>query len=86
LLPASQGRPNGRGTTPDDDRAHDPTRVLALSDGVFAIAITLFVLELQVPDLASGQSLRQALRAIRRSFIAFLISLRRHRHRLGGTS
>lgn len=56
------------------ERAHDPTRVLALSDGVFAIIITLLVLEIHVPDLARGQSLRQALREIRPSLTAFLIS------------
>src|SRR5215207_5476118 len=57
------------------ERGHDPTRVLALSDGVFAIVITLLVLEIHVPDLASGQSLRAALREIRPSFVAFLISV-----------
>jgi uncharacterized membrane protein len=56
------------------ERAHDPARVLTLSDGVFAIIITLLVLELHVPDLAQGQSLRDAGREIRPSFIAFLIS------------
>ncbi len=58
----------------DYERAHDPARVLALSDGVFAIIMTLLVLEIHVPDLASGQSLRAALEEIRPSFLAFLIS------------
>ena len=56
------------------ERGHDPTRVLTLSDGVFAIVITLLVLEIHVPDLAGGQTLRDALREVRPSFIAFLIS------------
>src|SRR5262245_41315050 len=56
------------------ERATDPTRVLALSDGVFAIILTLLVLEIYVPELGSGQTLRQALRDIRPSLTAFLIS------------
>jgi uncharacterized membrane protein len=56
------------------ERTHDPARVLALSDGVFAIIITLLVLEIHVPDLAQGQSLADAGREIRPSFVAFLIS------------
>ena len=56
------------------DRTHDPARVLALSDGVFAIILTLLVLEIHVPELSEGQSLRDALEEIRPSFSAFLIS------------
>lgn len=56
------------------DRQHDPARVLALSDGVFAIVITLLVLEIHVPQLAGGQSLRDALHEVRPSFFGFLIS------------
>ena len=43
------------------ERTQDPARVLALSDGVFAIIITLLVLEIQVPELTQGQSLNEAL-------------------------
>ena len=56
------------------DRMNDPGRALALSDGVFAIDLTLLVLELHVPDLAAGQSLLDALGDIRPSFVAFLLS------------
>jgi uncharacterized membrane protein len=56
------------------ERGHDPARVLALSDGVFAIILTLLVLEIHVPDLGHGESLRVALREVRPSFVAFLIS------------
>jgi uncharacterized membrane protein len=56
------------------ERGNDPTRVLALSDGVFAIILTLLVLEIHVPDLAQGQSLADAIREVRPSFVAFLIS------------
>ncbi len=56
------------------ERSHDPARVLALSDGVFAIILTLLVLELHVPELTGGANLRGALREVRPSFIAFVIS------------
>lgn len=56
------------------DRQHDPARVMALSDGVVAIIITLLVLEIHVPDLTGGQTLRAALAELRPSFIGFLIS------------
>lgn len=56
------------------ERTRDPGRVLALSDGVFAIILTLLVLEIHVPDLNTGQSLSDAVREIQPSFIAFLIS------------
>jgi uncharacterized membrane protein len=56
------------------ERQHDPTRVLALSDGVFAIIITLLVLEIHVPELTQGHSLNEALAEIRPSFVAFVIS------------
>ena len=56
------------------ERQHDPTRVLALSDGVFAIIITLLVLDVHVPELEPGQSLNQALAEVRPSLTAFVIS------------
>jgi uncharacterized membrane protein len=56
------------------DRQHDPARVLTLSDGVFAIVITLLVLEIHVPELTAGQSLGVALQEVRPSLTAFLIS------------
>src|SRR4029079_8847334 len=73
--------PREGGAVMDDDerreyieRQGDPTRVLALSDGVFAIILTLIVLEIRVPELGSDDGLGDALREIRPSFIAFLIS------------
>ena len=56
------------------ERTHDPSRVLALSDGVFAIVITLLVLEVHVPELSQGQSLSAALAEVRPSFNAFVIT------------
>ena len=56
------------------ERTHDPARVLALSDGVFAIIITLLVLEVHVPELTQGQTLNEALAEVRPSLTAFVIS------------
>jgi uncharacterized membrane protein len=56
------------------ERTHDPARVLALSDGVFAIIITLLVLEVHVPELTQGHSLNEALAEVRPSFNAFVIT------------
>ena len=51
-----------RGTVPrvgDDDQTadvgSDPTRSLALSDGIFAIAMTLLAFQIQPPDLPDNQ-------------------------------
>jgi len=55
-------------------RKLDPDRVLTFTDGVFAIIITILVLELEVPDLSSGQSLRASLEEMRPTFMAFVVS------------
>ena len=55
----------------DDVAKHDersrrelgPERVLTLTDGVFAIIITILVLDLEVPDLSPGVKLIDALEA-----------------------
>lgn len=52
------------------EQLHDPARVLALTDGVFAIIITLLVLEIHVPELTKGQSLSEALAELRPSLVA----------------
>jgi uncharacterized membrane protein len=52
-------------------------RLLALSDGVFAIAMTLLALDLRLPDLgthASDSQLRHALGDQWRGYLAFVIS------------
>lgn len=52
-------------------------RLLALSDGVFAIAMTLLALDLRVPDLGehpSNDALIHALRQNSASYFSFLIS------------
>ena len=50
-----------------------PTRVEAFSDGVFAIAITLLILEIQVPPHAD-HDLWAGLVALWPSYVAFLLS------------
>jgi uncharacterized membrane protein len=56
------------------EHLHDPARVLALTDGVFAIIITLLVLEIHVPELTQGHTLTEALAELRPSLVAFVIS------------
>ena len=57
------------------ERAHETSRVLALSDGVCAIIITLLVLEIHIPEqLHEGETLLGELKDIRPSLVAFLIS------------
>jgi uncharacterized membrane protein len=52
--------------------AENPSRVEAFSDGVFAIAITLLILEIRVPRVDHG--LWAGLLALWPSYIAFLLS------------
>ncbi|MFF4121376.1 TMEM175 family protein [Streptomyces sp. NPDC001714] len=49
-------------------------RVEAFSDGVFAIAVTLLVLDIKVPRTAEGESLWQALGAQWPSYAAYVVS------------
>jgi uncharacterized membrane protein len=70
------GRPPERDAQVRDllERIHDPARVLALSDGVFAVVVTLLILEIHVPELTQGQSLAEALEEVRPSFNAFVVT------------
>jgi uncharacterized membrane protein len=55
----------------------DTSRVEAFSDGVFAIAITLLILEIRVPELqgkVTSQALLSALGQLWPSLVAFLFS------------
>jgi len=60
--------------TAREERNASPDRLLTFTDGVFAIIITILVLDLKVPDLGSGQSVRESLVEIRPTLIAFIIS------------
>jgi uncharacterized membrane protein len=61
-------------TAPDEGGEKETGRVEAFSDGVFAIAITLLVLELKVPRGGDGETLAAALLSEWPSYVAFLTS------------
>ncbi len=63
-------------------RLGSPDRVVALSDGVFAIIITILVLEIAVPENLSEQSLFEALDDLQPTFVVG-DQLPAHRHVLG---
>jgi uncharacterized membrane protein len=61
----------------EDDEAADEEgigRILALSDGVFAIAITLLILEIAVPATTSDAGLPKALLALWPRYLAYVVS------------
>ena len=49
-------------------------RLEAFSDGVFAIVITLLVLELHVPEVHSSQELLNGLQSLLPKFVSFVVS------------
>jgi uncharacterized membrane protein len=55
-------------------RLRSPDRVAALSDGVFAIIITILVLEIAVPANLSHKSLSTVLEDLRPTFVAWVVS------------
>src|SRR5205823_8450239 len=54
--------------------AEGTARVEAFSDGVFAIAITLLILEIRVPPAGGAGGLWAGLLALWPSYVAFLVS------------
>ncbi len=64
-------------TQPDRPADNSLGRLLTLSDGIFAISMTLLALDLQVPDLGShptDASLRHHLAANNASYLSFLLT------------
>ena len=53
------------------DQSKEVARIAAFSDGVFAIAITLLTLQLEIPK---GGNLGQELIDLQPNFVAFVIS------------
>lgn len=78
--PGPSGDPSEPGASPEPaephrtDRAGSPDRVVALTDGVFAIIVTLLVLEIAVPPELSDQSVRRVLSELRPTLVAWVIS------------
>jgi len=60
--------------TPREKRRAKEDRLAAFSDAVFAIIITILVLDIKVPDLDSGQSVADSLSEVGPTFTAFVIS------------
>jgi len=60
----------------DDEAAEEEGigRILALSDGVFAIAITLLILEIAVPATTSGTGLPKVLLGLWPRYLAYVLS------------
>lgn len=60
-------------TEADDEKALGKARLEALSDGVFAIAMTLLVLDIKLPDTASREPAQvlQAFRTLGPAFLSF---------------
>jgi uncharacterized membrane protein len=58
----------------DDESGHDLGRVLALSDGVFAIALTVLVLEIALPATTTARTLGQDLRDLGPKYFAYALS------------
>ena len=56
------------------ERLRSPDRVVALSDGVYAIVLTILVLELKVPADLSQASLREAIEELRPTMVAWIVS------------
>ena len=60
--------------SPQEARNTSPDRVVTLTDGVFAIIMTILVLDLEIPGTSGGQSVAESLKDLAPTFSAFGIS------------
>jgi uncharacterized membrane protein len=60
--------------SPQKVRNDNPDRLVTLTDGVFAIVMTILVLDLEIPGAGEGQSVADGLRDLAPTFSAFVIS------------
>ena len=60
--------------SPQQSRNDNPDRLVTLTDGVFAIVMTILVLDLEIPGAGEGQSVAEGLRELAPTFSAFVIS------------
>jgi len=68
------GQYRGERVSEQPGTPNETARIEAFSDGVFAIAITLLILEIRVPPQTHDGVLRDALRDLWPSYVAFLAS------------
>lgn len=74
-MDGSEDKPTGRRGLPSLERGRDLSRILAFTDGVFAIAITLLVLQIEVPEgLTSNADFLNRLGDMWPDLFAFAIS------------
>jgi uncharacterized membrane protein len=60
--------------TAREQRSANPERLVTFTDGVFAIVITILVLDIRVPDFGSGQALRESIEELQPTLVAFVVS------------
>jgi uncharacterized membrane protein len=66
--------PNGKDLNPQQARNAGPGRLVTLTDGVFAIVMTILVLDLEIPGASDSQPVADSIRELGPTFSAFVIS------------